>query len=146
MTLCIVNYLGSKGSAVVKALPLTHQFGSGLNFWCSAICELSLLLVCFLAPLTFWLFTLLFLFPINQCFQIPLRSGYWRKNHYMCGCVTFITYFFCFKYKRPWLFSSKPLLFLFFISFIVFKYKSEWPIHLYHFFIQNPTFAAVSNH
>ena len=54
MTLCIVNYFGSKGSAVVKALPLTHQFGSGLNFRCNAICELSLLLVRFLAPLIFW--------------------------------------------------------------------------------------------
>ena len=31
MRLCVVNYLGSKGGAVVTALPLTHQFGSGLK-------------------------------------------------------------------------------------------------------------------
>ena len=65
MTLCIVNYLGSKGSAVVKVLPLTHQFSSGLNFEGNAICGLSLLLVPVLAPLIFLLFTLIFLFPIN---------------------------------------------------------------------------------
>ena len=65
MTLCIVNYLGSKGSAVVKVLPLTHQFSSGLNFEGNPICGLSLLLVTVLAPLIFLLFTLIFLFPIN---------------------------------------------------------------------------------
>ena len=31
MSLSIVNYLESKGGAVVKASPLTHQFGSGLS-------------------------------------------------------------------------------------------------------------------
>ena len=70
MTLCIVNYLGSKGSAVVKALLLTHQFSSGLNFEGNPIGGLSLLLVPVLAPLIFLLFTLIFLFPVNQCFQI----------------------------------------------------------------------------
>lgn len=70
MTLCIVNYLGSKGSAVVKVLPLTHQFSSGLNFEGNPTCGLSLLLVPVLAPLIFLLFTLIFLFPVNQCFQI----------------------------------------------------------------------------
>ena len=59
---------GSKGGAVVKALPFTHQFGSGLNFEGKAICGLSLLLVPILAPLIFSLLTLIFLFPINQCF------------------------------------------------------------------------------
>ena len=54
MTLCIVNYLGSKGSAVLKAPPpLTHQFGSGLNFEGNAICGLGLLLVPFHVPLLF---------------------------------------------------------------------------------------------
>ena len=46
--------LESKGGAVVKALPLTHQCGSGLNFEGKPICELSLLLVPFLAPLIFF--------------------------------------------------------------------------------------------
>ena len=59
---------GSKGGAVVKALPFTHQFGSGLNFEGKAICGLSLLLVPILAPLIFSLLTLIFLFPINLCF------------------------------------------------------------------------------
>ena len=75
MTLCIVNYLESKGGVVVKTLPLTHQCGSGLNFEGNAIRRLSLLLVPFLAPLIFSLLTLIFLFPVNQCFQFPLRSG-----------------------------------------------------------------------
>ena len=85
--------LESKGGAVVKALPLTHQCGSGLNFEGKPFCELSLLLVPFLAPLIFSLFTLIFVFPINQCFQSPLRSGQWMKNHYMCGCVLLISFF-----------------------------------------------------
>ena len=60
MTLCIANYLESKGGAVVKALHLTHQCGSGLNFEGNPICGLSLLLIPFLAPLIFSLFTLIF--------------------------------------------------------------------------------------
>ena len=68
--------LESKGGVVVKALPLTHQCGSGLNFEGNPIiCGLSLLLVPFLGPLILSLFTVIFLFPINQCFQIPLQSG-----------------------------------------------------------------------
>ena len=47
MTLCIVDYLESKGGEVVKALHLTHQCGSGLNFEGNPICGLSLLLVPF---------------------------------------------------------------------------------------------------
>lgn len=104
--------LESKGGAVVKALPLTHQCGSGLNFEGNPICGLSLLLVPFLAPLIFSLFTLIFVFPINHCFQIPLRSGQWMKNHYTCGCVMLIFFFYL------WLFFfSKPLLFLFLYQF-----------------------------
>lgn len=59
---------GSKGGAVVKALPFTHQFGSGLNFEGKAICGLSLLLVPILASLIFFAAHLDFFFSHKPMF------------------------------------------------------------------------------
>ena len=103
--------MGEQGQcSTVKALPLTHQCDSGLNFEGNPICGLSLLLVPLLAPLIFSLFTVIFVFPINQCFQIPLRSGQWMKNHYMCGCVMLIYFFYL------WLFFFKTAFIFIFTS------------------------------
>ena len=62
--------LGEQGQCSSESTPLDPPISSGLNFEGNPICGLSLLLVPVLAPLIFLLFTLIFLFPVNQCFQI----------------------------------------------------------------------------
>ena len=68
---CSLEFEGSRDSAVVRALA-SHQCVPGSIGGLGVICELSLLLVLFLAPRGFSLDTQVFPLLKNQHFQIPI--------------------------------------------------------------------------